>query len=180
MNAMPHWRAVAIRPVMPYRKANFARGEHVKTRAWIVLADPASARLYETDGLHGNWKLVAELAHADGSTPEWEVGVDTPGRGKQSRRDLEKFSIELAKTLEHGLGKRAYEQLALGVPSDFLGILREKLSDRVLARVATVVERDYLHMDERKARQRLEEELQGHLPRSSPPGGVGDDNAERL
>jgi protein required for attachment to host cells len=127
-----------------------------------VLADSASARLYETDGLHGSWKLVAELAHAEGRNPEWELGVDTPGRGKQSRTNLEKFSIELAKTLEHGLAKRAYEQLVLVAPSAFLGILREKLSDRVLARIANVVERDYLHMDERKARQRLEEQLQAH------------------
>jgi protein required for attachment to host cells len=132
----------------------------VKTRAWIVLADPASARLYETDGLHGSWKLVGELAHPEGRAAEWELGVDTPGRGKQSQRDLEKFSIELAKTLEHGLAKRAYEQLVLVVPSAFLGVLREKLSHRVLASIANVVERDYLHMDERKARERLEEQLQ--------------------
>jgi len=134
----------------------------VKTRAWIVLADSASARLYEMEGLHGDWKLVGELAHPASGAPEWELGTDKHARVKQSRRDLEKFSIELAKTLEHGLAKRAYEQLVLVVPSTFLGVLREKLSDRVLARIANVVERDYLHMDERKARQRLEEQLQAH------------------
>jgi protein required for attachment to host cells len=134
----------------------------VKTRAWIVLADSASARLYETEGLHGNWKLVGELAHPEGRAPEWEPGTEKAARVKQSRRELEKFTVELAKTLEHGLAKQAYEQLVLVVPSAFLGVLRDKLSQRVLARIANVVERDYLHMDERKARQRLEDQLQTH------------------
>jgi len=58
--------------------------------------------------------------------------------------------------------KRAYEQLVLVVPSAFLAIFRDKLTNRVLARIANVVERDYLHMDERKARQQLEEQLQAH------------------
>jgi protein required for attachment to host cells len=131
----------------------------VKTRAWIVLADSASARLYETDGLHGTWKLVGELAHPGTRAPEEKLGAGEPARAKG---ELEKFAIELAKTLEHGLAKQAYEQLVLVIPSAFLGVLREKLSDRVLARIANVVERDYLHMDEQKARQRLEEQLQAH------------------
>ncbi|MFL5457964.1 MAG: host attachment protein [Myxococcales bacterium] len=134
----------------------------MKTRAWIVLADSASARLYETEGLHGNWKLVGELAHPQSHAAEWEVGGDKTARVKQSPKDLEKFAIELAKTLEHGLAKRAYEQLVLVVPSAFLAIFRDKLTNRVLARIANVVERDYLHMDERKARQQLEEQLQAH------------------
>ncbi|MFL5250763.1 MAG: host attachment protein [Myxococcales bacterium] len=134
----------------------------MKTRAWIVLADSASARLYETEGLHGSWKLVGELAHPQSHAAEWEVGGDKTARVKQSPRDLEKFAIELAKTLEHGLAKRAYEQLVLVVPSAFLAIFRDKLTNRVLARIANVVERDYLHMDERKARQQLEEQLQAH------------------
>ena len=36
----------------------------MKTRTWIVLADAASARLYEAAGPRGNWALVAELAKA--------------------------------------------------------------------------------------------------------------------
>jgi protein required for attachment to host cells len=135
----------------------------VKTRAWIVLADSASARLYEMEGLHGNWTLVGELAHPRSrALQQWELDGHGPARVKQTRGELEKFSVELAKALEHGLARRAYEQLVLVAPSAFLGILREKLSPRVLARIANVVERDYLHMDERKARQRLEEQLQAH------------------
>jgi protein required for attachment to host cells len=143
----------------------------VKTRAWIVLADSASARLYETDGLYGTWRLLAELAHAgnrprqpgtgrlkhvDGARPATELPTS------HNKAEVEKFARELARALEDGLAKRAYEQLILVVPSAFLGFLRGQLSHRVLARIATVVERDYLHIDERQARERLEEQLHAH------------------
>ena len=97
----------------------------MKTRTWIVLADAASARLYEAAGPRGNWALVAELA----------------------------------KALEDGLLKEAYERLILVAPSAFLGLLQSELSDRVRGRIAALVDKDYLHLDQRQARERLEAQL---------------------
>lgn len=146
----------------------------MNTRTWIVLADAASARLYEQDGPHGNWALLSELQHPESRARESELVTDKPGRVKQSRgyrsameprtpaKKLEarKFARQLAKALEDGLLRKAYERLILVAPPGFVGLLRQELSDHVRGRIAALVEKDYLHLDQQKARERLEEQLQ--------------------
>ena len=146
----------------------------MKTRTWIVLADDASARLYQASGPHGSWALVTELQHAESRAKDSELGTDKPGRVKQSkgyrsamepptpRKKVEviKFARQVAKALEDGLRKEAYERLILAAPPGFLGMLRGELSERVRGRIAALVDKDYLHLDERQARERLEEQLQ--------------------
>jgi len=39
-------------------------------------------------------------------------------------------------------------------------VLRTELSERVRGRIAALVDKDYLHLDQRQARERLEEQLQ--------------------
>ena len=146
----------------------------MKTRTWIVLADDASARVYQASGPHGSWALVTELQHAESRAKDSELGTDKPGRVKQSkgyrsamepptpRKKVEvmKFARQVAKALEDGLRKEAYQRLILAAPPGFLGMLRGELSERVRGRIAALVDKDYLHLDERQARERLEEQLQ--------------------
>jgi len=146
----------------------------VKTRTWIVLADAASARLYEASGPRGNWALVAELQHPESRAHDSELGTDKPGRVKQSKGyrsamepptppkkvEVKKFARQLAKALQDGLSKGAYERLVLVAPSGFLGVLRSELGDRVHGRIGALVDKDYLHLDQREARERLDEQLQ--------------------
>ena len=72
---------------------------------------------------------------------------------------MQKFARQVAKALEDGLLKKAYERLILVAPSAFLGVLRSELGDRVRGRIAAVVDKDYLHLDQRQARERLEAQL---------------------
>ena len=51
------------------------------------------------------------------------------------------------------------ERLVLVAPPAFLGVLRDKLPPRVEARVTDVIEKDYLHLDARTLKERLEQEL---------------------
>src|SRR5437764_15038631 len=128
----------------------------MKTRTWIVLADAASARLYEAGEVPGNWALVAELQHPESRARDSELGTDKPGRVKQSKGSrsamepptppkkvaVQKFARQVAKALEDGLLKKAYERLILVAPSAFLGVLRSELGDRVGGRIAAVVDKD--------------------------------------
>ena len=138
-----------------------------------MLADASIARLYQAAGPHGDWTLLAELLHPESRARDSELGTDKPGRVKQSKgyrsalepptppRKVEarKFARLLAKTLEDGLQRKAYDRLILVAPPGFLGLLRAGLTDRVGRRIAALVDKDYLHLDKRQAQDRLEEML---------------------
>jgi hypothetical protein len=53
-------------------------------RAWILLADAASARLYASAGRPGDWTLLREFAHPESRMRPSELLSDKPGRVKQS------------------------------------------------------------------------------------------------
>ena len=145
----------------------------METRTWIVLADATSARLYAPGRPHRDWALVAELQHPEGRARDSDLVTDKPGRVKQSKGyrsamepptppkkvEVKKFARRLAAALEDGLLRDAYERLILVAPPGFLGVLRGELSDRVRGRIAALVDKDYLHLDQRQARERLEAQL---------------------
>jgi len=62
--------------------------------------------------------------------------------------------------------RRARQDAAQGksasfaTPPEFRGILRATLPERVEARVAASVEKDYLHLDPPSVRERLEQQLE--------------------
>jgi protein required for attachment to host cells len=142
-------------------------------RTWILLADAGSARLYESAGGLSGWTLVREFSHPESRHRPSELLSDKPGRVRQStgqrpamepptprkKVEVEKFARELASALEEGLNKNAFERLVLVTPPAFLGVLREHLAPRVEARVGEVIEKDYLHLDEQKLKERLGEHL---------------------
>ena len=146
----------------------------MNARTWIVLADAATARVYEPQAGRREWKLIAELVHPQSRAKESELGRDKPGRVKQSTGsraamepptprkevEIEKFAREIAKALDDALVRKAYDRLVLVAPPEFVGILRKLLSERVERCIATTVEKDYLHLDLPEARERLEHQLE--------------------
>src|SRR5207302_1996007 len=95
----------------------------VDTRTWIVLADAATAKVYEPQASRRDWKLIAELAHPESRAKESELGTDKPGRVRQSTTgsraamepptprkevEIEKFAREIAKALDDALVRKAY------------------------------------------------------------------------
>lgn len=142
-------------------------------RTWILLADAASAKLYATAGRPGDWRLLRELAHPESRMRASEILSDRPGRVKQStgqraamepptprkKVEVERFAREVAKVLDEGVVSGALERLVLVAPPGFLGVLRAKLPPRVEERITDVIEKDYLHLDARTLKERLEQEL---------------------
>ena len=151
-----------------------AASDWMNARTWIVLADAATARVYEPQAGRRDWKLIAELVHPQSRAKESELGRDKPGRVKQSTGsraamepptprkevEIEKFAREIAKALDDALVRKAYDRLVLVAPPEFVGILRKLLSERVERCIATTVEKDYLHLDLPEARERLEHQLE--------------------
>ena len=146
----------------------------MNARTWIVLADAATARVYEPQAGRRDWKLIAELAHPQSRQKESELGRDKPGRVKQSTGsraamepptprkevEIEKFARQIAKTLDDALVRKAYDRLVLAAPPEFVGVLRGLLPERVEQCIAATVEKDYLHLDLPEARERLEQQLE--------------------
>jgi protein required for attachment to host cells len=144
-------------------------------RTWIVLADAATARVYVPRGERRNWTLLAELTHPQSRAKESELLSDKPGRVKQStgsrsamerhtpRKEVEitKFAGEIAKALDDGVVRNAYDRLVLVAAPEMVGMLRATLSQRVADRITATVEKDYLHLDPPVARERIERELSG-------------------
>jgi len=152
-----------------------AASDWMNARTWIVLADAATAKVYEPQASRRDWKLIAELAHPESRAKESELGTDKPGRVRQSTTgsraamepptprkevEIEKFAREIAKALDDALVRKAYDRLVLVAPPEFVGILRKLLSERVERCIATTVEKDYLHLDLPEARERLEHQLE--------------------
>jgi protein required for attachment to host cells len=141
---------------------------------WVVLADAATAKLYQPQASGRDWQLISELTHPQSRAKESELGTDKPGRVKQStgsraamerptprkRVEVEKFARQIAKTLDDALVRNAYDRLVLVAPAEFVGVLRRVLPERVEARIAATVEKDYLHLDAPTARERLEQQLE--------------------
>jgi len=146
----------------------------VDTRTWIVLADAATARVYEPQADRRDFRLVAELTHPQGRAKESELGRDKPGRVKQSAGsrsamepttprkevEMEKFARQIAKTLDDALARKAFDRIVLVAPPAFVGILRETLPERVQARIAATVEKDYLHLHPHELPERLQAQLE--------------------
>ncbi len=142
-------------------------------RTWILLADAVSARLYESRGGRSDWALLREFSHPESRALEQDLVSDKPGRVKQStgkraaleprtRRhkvEMDKFARELAKALEALVDAAAPDRIVLVTPPTFLGLLRGHLAPRVEARIASVVEKDYLHLEPPELKERLHEQL---------------------
>jgi protein required for attachment to host cells len=141
---------------------------------WTLLADAASARLYQSKKGLSDWTPIREFNHPESRQHAADLVSDKPGRVRQAatgarvamephtplkKKEAEKFARELAAALEDGLNKAAYDQLILVMAPPFLGTLREVLSPRVSERIEHVIEKDYLHLDASGLKERIQEHL---------------------
>ena len=145
----------------------------MEPRTWIVLADAASARMYEPQANGRDWTLIAELEHPEGRARDSELGRDKPGRVQQSaggrsamepptprkKVEMEKFARRIAQALDDALTRKQYDRVVLAAPPAFVGLLRATLTDRVAKRISTTLEKDYLHLEPPELRERLSEHL---------------------
>lgn len=138
---------------------------------WILIANAAQARLFSMNGRSKPLRLERELAHPAGRARAQDILSDEPGRyskgGKRGilsalerritphRIEEQKFARELAEMLDLALDRREYTRLAIFASAQFLGILRQTISDNVRKCLVTSAAKDLVDVDPRELPKHL-------------------------
>jgi len=126
-------------------------------RTWVLIADAARARVFETRGIGSGLPTVQDLAlHAE-LAPSHEIGADRPGRSFDSvgagrhamestsdphREQKRQFARRVAEAIEARRAAKSFDRLVVVAPAVTMGDLRAALSDKVKAAVAAEVVAD--------------------------------------
>lgn len=143
---------------------------------WILLADQARARLFATDETR-DIREVEDVIHPEGEKHERELAQDSPGRAYDSRQQSHRHAMEtrmspkeqeavyFAQYLTQHLDKAhkagRFESLVLAAPPDFLGLLRDALTERLRQCVV-------LELNKHLTQIRQPDELRAYLPEHFP------------
>ncbi len=146
-------------------------------RYWILIADPAEAKLFSKASRSAALKFERDIENPRGRARSRDLLADDPGRyakgGKRGvltamelrtpvhKAEEIRFAHHLAALLEAGHEKHQYEGVAIFAPPEFLGILRKEISPAVWKSLLTSVPKDFLHIDPR--------DLPGHIESALPP-----------
>lgn len=150
---------------------------------WILVCDASRARVFEETARGRVYPLVASFDHPAGRARVRDLVADAQGRkpvggsqGVNARPggfhgrpgvepvtdakevEVKKFTRDLASMLEKGLVDHAYERLVLVAPPRLLGALREELSEQVLRRVESTLDKDLAPLDDHELKRRLRAE----------------------
>lgn len=145
----------------------------------LVVADKSRARLFRADAPLGPITEFEAFSHPEGRLPARELVSDAPGRAFDSagqgrhamendvgprRQEALRFAGELAERLEHGRVRQEFDCLGLVAAPQFLGLLRDALSDACRAKVCLELDKDLTQLGQaRDIRERLPEKLYSAL-----------------
>lgn len=144
------------------------------TTIWILVADAASARVFEAATASATLHEVLQAGHPDSRDRGRDILSDRPGRGHgpagSGRHGMEpttdpleveaeRFAAELAALLRtHRIGG-AYQRLYLVAPPHFLGLLRKALDDDTRGLVVADLNKDLARLKAHEIRTHLPERL---------------------
>ena len=114
------------------------------SKAWILVAHEAGARVFESLGPGKGIQLVEEIEHPEGRERDGDLDADRPGRsfrknsGDPRRASMSRsesphervvasFARDLAERLRHGRVENRFQRLVLVAPPRFLGVLRSTI-----------------------------------------------------
>jgi protein required for attachment to host cells len=128
---------------------------------WVLVGDAAGAKVYESDALLEELKLVDEIG----------VGHDLPGAGRHANEahhdphviNEEKFARAVAKVVNDADGKHSFERLIVVAPPRFLGDFRAALSHNAGRRVVASIHHDWTKLGLRD----LASQVRKNLPDSA-------------
>jgi protein required for attachment to host cells len=142
-------------------------------KAWIVVADAASARIFEVAGLRKPLRLVEKLEHPESREKTSELVSDDRGRVEKGigrgihsameppkpahKVEAEHFAHQVASTLATARAKKLFSSVALVAPPHFMGLVRALLDPQVAKSVVTTLEKDFAKVDDRELHDRLSE-----------------------
>lgn len=141
---------------------------------WIVVADAASARVFEVATPIAPLTEVARMGHPSSRANARELVTDRPGRGHvpassgrhgmtppsdPTEVETERFAAELAGFLRQRRLAGAYDRLHLVAAPAFLGLLRKALDEGTRGQVVTELNKDLARVPSHELRSHLPERL---------------------
>ncbi|MBL6952483.1 MAG: host attachment protein [Alphaproteobacteria bacterium] len=142
-----------------------------KTKTWILIADGAQARVFETETGAKGLVAVKGGDFKAANLRSREIDADKPGQGfsragdgqrrmqpqTDSHRHAEaQFARHLAEFLQQGQQRRAYDDLVIVAPATALGDLRAALAPGVKKLVKAELTKDLVHISERALPEHLD------------------------
>jgi protein required for attachment to host cells len=138
---------------------------------WIMVADAARARFFETDLPKGEWVELEDRVHYASRLHGHELETDAPARVHDSlgpgrhamepstnirEQETDTFARELSRHLTEAHNANRFQKLYLVAAPHFLGLLRSHLDKGVAGTVAGGVGKDLV--------QHSLEDIRAHLP----------------
>jgi protein required for attachment to host cells len=119
-----------------------------QVRTWVLIADAARARVFETKGKGTGLTVVDDMSLDAELAPSRELGSDRPGRSFESvgstrhamespsdphREQKRQFARRIADAMERKQAGKSFDRLVLVAPAVTMGDLRAILPDKVKA-----------------------------------------------
>ena len=139
-------------------------------RTWIVIADGAHARVFETWGSVSKLTPVEDMRMDGDLRPTHDILTERPGRTNESvgpmrhaiqpatdpRRELKRsFAQSLAKRLDQRLNAKSFDRFVLVAPPKTLGDLRTALSPALRAALHAELAKDLVKTPQIEIRDHL-------------------------
>jgi protein required for attachment to host cells len=127
-------------------------------RIWAIIANMEKAEIYSFErNTPRDFQLIRSLEHPASkqksqqlnAAPSGQFGPGTGGHGTYAHNnpqqvEIDHFSQEIAKFIEHSKGRDEFDELALIAPPNFLGNLNQQLSKNCLKLVSVTMAKDYI------------------------------------
>jgi protein required for attachment to host cells len=140
-------------------------------KTWILVADSARARLFETGAVDGDLQEIGGYANPQARTKPSDEGHERKPRVQESAssarhaiephtdaadKSAQSFAHGLAEILDHGRIEHDYTRLLLVAPPRFLGQLNSALDRQVAKLVVQTVGKDVTKASPTEIRQMLD------------------------
>lgn len=141
---------------------------------WVVVADASRARIFESRRRGQELVELETLLHPESRLKTRDIMSDNEGTvtdraGEGQRRadprtfphqvEEEKFARELAGFLDRKRSDNEFEKLIITASPNFLGNLRQRISDQVSRCVVDTLDKDYSRLPKDEIAQRLQQQL---------------------
>ncbi|MGD2073530.1 MAG: host attachment protein [Gammaproteobacteria bacterium] len=139
-------------------------------RTWILVAESSRAKLYESNSVRAPLSELEDLVHPAGRMHAGDLVSDRAGTDggsigqgrhvmddRTSAREHERieFARQLAERLEAACGRGAFDRLVLVAPPAFLGLLRDRLSKKVMERVYRQIDKNLVQKPAEVVREQV-------------------------
>jgi protein required for attachment to host cells len=128
----------------------------MRYKAWVVVADSSRARIFGVKNRSGDLTELEVMYHPESRMRDRELQTDKPGRMYSMQGEFrsateqmparkveaERFAQGLAEYLDKKHHEENFEYLTLAASPNFLGQLRNELSERVSKAVVNEINKD--------------------------------------